>query len=51
MRSAMLALQEESEAYVTEILKWANMISIHAGRTTLHSKDIKLARLIRGERT
>lgn len=46
--SAMLALQEATEAYITEMLEIANLCSLHANRKTLMVKDLKLANRIRG---
>jgi histone H3 len=47
--SAILALQEASEAYLVGILENANYCAIHAKRVTIMPKDIQLARMIRGE--
>ncbi|KAJ1552849.1 centromeric DNA-binding histone H3-like protein cse4, partial [Nowakowskiella sp. JEL0078] len=46
--SAILALQEASEAYIVHLLEDANLCTIHAKRVTLMQKDIQLARRIRG---
>ena len=46
---AILALQEASEAYLTDLFEDANLCAIHAKRVTVMPKDIKLARRIRGE--
>ena len=48
--SALLALQEASEAYLGSYLQDANMCALHAKRVTIMSKDIQLAKQIRGER-
>ncbi len=48
--SAILALQEASEAYLIGLFEDTNLIAIHAKRVTIFSKDIQLARRIRGER-
>lgn len=48
--SALLALQEATEGYAVSLLSDANLCAIHAKRTTLMSKDLQLARRIRGER-
>jgi len=45
-----LAIQEAAEAYMTSLFEDANLCAIHAKRVTLMSKDIDLARRIRGER-
>lgn len=46
--TAILALQEASEAYLVKIFQDANCCALHAGRTTLLQKDMLLARRIRG---
>jgi histone H3 len=48
--SAILALQEASEAYLTGLFEDTNLCAIHAGRVTIYPKDMQLARRIRGER-
>ena len=48
--TAVLALQEASEAYLIGLFEDANLCAIHAKRVTLMPKDIHLARRIRGER-
>eukprot|EP00798_Chlamydomonas_sp_ICE-L_P009589 gene9589-biopygen5797 len=48
--SAVLALQEASEAYLVGLFEDCNLAAIHAKRVTIMPKDIKLARRIRGER-
>ena len=48
--SAVLALQEASEAYLTGLFEDTNLAAIHAKRVTILPKDIQLARRIRGER-
>lgn len=45
--SAIEALQEASEQYVTELLEEAYEMSIHRGRITLMAKDVELCRKIR----
>lgn len=47
--SAMLALQEACEAYLVGLFEEANLCAIHAKRVTIMSKDMQLARRIRGE--
>ena len=49
--SAILALQEASEAYVVGLFEDTNLCGIHAKRVTIMPKDIQLARRIRGERS
>jgi len=48
--SALLALQEASEAYLVGMFEDANLCAIHAKRVTIQPKDVQLARRIRGER-
>jgi histone H3 len=48
--SAILALQESSEAYLVGLFEDTNLCAIHAKRVTIMPKDIQLARRIRGER-
>jgi histone H3 len=47
--SAVAALQEASEAYLVGLFEDTNLCAIHAKRVTIMSKDIQLARRIRGE--
>ena len=49
--SAVLALQEASEAYLVGLFEDTNLCAIHAKRVTIQTKDIQLARRIRGERS
>lgn len=49
--SAVMALQEASEAYLVGLFEDSNLCAIHAKRVTIMPKDIQLARRIRGERT
>merc|ERR1711988_1907152 len=49
--SAVLALQEASEAYMVALFEDTNLCAIHAKRVTIMPKDMQLARRIRGERT
>ena len=49
--SAVLALQEASEAYLVGLFEDTNLCAIHAKRVTIMTKDIQLARRIRGERS
>lgn len=48
--TALLALQEASEAYLIGLLEDTNLCAIHAKRVTIMPKDMHLARRIRGER-
>jgi len=47
--SAVLALQESSEAYLVNLFEDTNLCAIHAKRVTIMPKDLHLARRIRGE--
>lgn len=47
--SALAALQEAAEAYLVGLFSDCNELCIHAKRVTIMPKDMKLARLIRGE--
>ena len=49
--SAVLALQEVSEAYLIGLFEDTNLCAIHAKRVTIMPKDMQLARRIRGERS
>ena len=49
--SAVLALQEASEAYLVGLFEDTNLCAIHAGRVTIGPKDIQLARRILGEKS
>src|SRR5210317_2386771 len=48
--TAVLALQEAAEAYLTSLFEDTNLCAIHARRVTIMPKDMQLARRIRGER-
>ena len=47
--SAVMTLQEASEAYLVGLLEHTNLCAIHAKRVTIMPKDIQLAHRIRGE--
>lgn len=47
---AMEALQHAAEGFLTALLADANLCALHAKRTTIHPKDIALARRIREDR-
>jgi len=49
--SAVLALQEATEAYLVGLFEDTNLAAIHAKRVTIQPKDVQLARRIRGERS
>ncbi|XP_041037802.1 histone H3, embryonic-like [Carcharodon carcharias] len=48
--SAVMVLQESSEAYLENLFEDANLCAMHAKRVTIMPEDIQLARRIRGER-
>ena len=47
--TAMLALQEASEAYLVSLFEDTNLACLHARRVTIMPKDMQLALRIRGE--
>ena len=47
--AAILADQEASEAYLTDLFEDSNLCAIHSKRVTIMPKDIRLSRRIRGE--
>ena len=49
--SAVMAMQEASEAYLVGVFEDTNLCAIHAKRVTIMPKDMQLARRIRGERS
>jgi histone H3 len=49
--TAILALHEASEAYLTSLFEDTQMAALHAKRVTITPKDMQLARRIRGERS
>lgn len=46
--TAIQALQEAAEAYLTHLFEDTNLLAIHAKRVTIMQKDMQLARRIRG---
>ncbi|CCW71541.1 unnamed protein product [Phytomonas sp. Hart1] len=48
--SAILAIQEATEAYIVSLLADTNLSCIHAKRVTIQPKDVQLALRLRGER-
>jgi len=48
--SAILALQEATEAYAVGLFEDSNLIALHGKRKTVFPKDMQLARRIRGGR-
>ena len=49
--SAIMALQQATEAWLVSLFEDSNLCAIHAKRVTVMPKDMQLARRIRGERT
>ena len=47
--TALLALQEASEAYLIKLFEDTNECALHGKRVTILPKDMQLARRIRGE--
>ncbi|KAJ1365139.1 hypothetical protein KIN20_025366 [Parelaphostrongylus tenuis] len=47
--SALLALQEATEVYLTCLFEDTNLAAIHARRVTIMPKDMQLVRRLRGE--
>ena len=47
--STVQALQEATEAYLVSVMEDTNLCAVHAGRTTIMVKDMRLAKRIRGE--
>ena len=46
--TAIIALQEASEAYLISLFEDANLCAIHAKRVTIMPKDLELAQRLRG---
>ena len=46
--SAIMALQEATEAYMVSLFEDTNLAAIHAKRVTIMAKDISLAKRLRG---
>ena len=44
-----MALQEASEAYITQLMEDTVLCAVHAKRVTIMPRDMRLARRIRGE--
>ena len=49
--SALLALQEASEAYLVTVFEDTQLCAIHRGNVTIQPKDMQLARRLRAGRT
>lgn len=49
--TAILALQEATEAYLVSLFEDTNLCAFHAKRVTIMPQDIHLARRLRGERS
>ncbi len=47
--TAIIALQEATEAYMVSLFEDSNLCAIHGKRVTIMPKDMQLARRIRGE--
>jgi len=47
--SSLIALQESAEAYLVGLFEDTNLCCIHAKRVTIFSKDMQLAKRIRGD--
>lgn len=48
--TAVLAIQEAAEAFLIGLFEDVNVCALHAKRTTITLKDMRLAQCIRGER-
>ena len=48
--TAILAIQEASEAYIVQLFQDTNLCAMHGKRVTVMVKDIRLARRIRGDK-
>ena len=48
--TAVLALQEASEAYMVGMFEDTNLAALHAKRVTILPRDLALARCLRGDR-
>ena len=49
--SAVMALQEATEAHIVSLFEETNRATFHARRVTIQSKDMALAQRLRGERS
>ena len=49
--SAVMALQEASEAYLVSLFEDANLAAVHAKRVTIQPKDLALAWRLHGKRS
>ena len=47
---SLVALQEAAEAYVVSLFEDTNLCAIHAKRVTIMTRDLQLAKRIRGDR-
>ncbi len=47
--TALLALQEATEAFLVHLFEDTNLCAVHAKRVTIMQRDIQLARRIRGQ--
>ena len=48
--SAVLALQEAAESYLVSLFEDTNLCAVHAKRVTIMTRDLMLARRIRGDK-
>lgn len=48
---AVLALQEAAESHLVQLFEDTNLCALHAKRITIMTRDMRLARRIRGERS
>ncbi len=48
--SAMLAIQEASEAYLVSLFEDSMLCALHSKRITIFPRDLQLSRRLRGER-
>ena len=49
-KQSLFALQEMSEAFIVALFEDTNLCAIHAKRVTVMTKDMALARKIRGDK-
>ncbi|KPV73769.1 uncharacterized protein RHOBADRAFT_16612, partial [Rhodotorula graminis WP1] len=47
--SALLALQEATEAYLVHLFEDSNLLALHAKRVTVMQRDMQLVRRLRGD--
>ena len=49
-RTAVLALQEATEAYLVGLFEDTNLCTVHAKRVTIYPRDLALAHRLRGDK-